>query len=269
VFCEDAIHTVKSGDTLYSLAKKYGVKQDDILKINNISDSSKIGIGQKLKIPNGTSVIQTTVSQTTAGTTTINHKVAGGETFFGIAKKYNITVDQILAANNFSKSYVLKLGTTIKIPGQKAASNNSTVNTTTVVSKTNTSTPINAIASKTPAINLKWPVVAKEASYMSGKLSGVALIGTLNEDVKCIANGNVISAGPYRGFGYVVIVQCADSYLYVYGGMDRLGVKVGERVLSGTTIGRLGVDAVSNKPQLFFMVYKNNKPVDPVLAPRT
>jgi murein DD-endopeptidase MepM/ murein hydrolase activator NlpD len=45
-------------------------------------------------------------------------------------------------------------------------------------------------------------------------------------------------------------------------------VKEGDRVVSGTELGRLGVDTVSGKPELFFMVYRNNSPVDPVKAPR-
>jgi septal ring factor EnvC (AmiA/AmiB activator) len=78
----------------------------------------------------------------------------------------------------------------------------------------------------------------------------------------------VLSAGPYRGFGRVVIIQVDGGYLYVYGGCESLSVKEGDRICPGTELGKLGIDAVSSKPQLFFMVYRSNTPIDPAKAPR-
>jgi septal ring factor EnvC (AmiA/AmiB activator) len=106
-------------------------------------------------------------------------------------------------------------------------------------------------------------------AYMTGKLNGVVLMGDRNEPVKSLTAGVVISAGPYRGFGKVVIIQVAGGYLYVYGGCESLSVREGDRVMAGTELGRLGMDALSEKPQLFFMVYRNSVSVDPALAPRS
>ncbi|MDR1863407.1 MAG: peptidoglycan DD-metalloendopeptidase family protein [Treponema sp.] len=103
---------------------------------------------------------------------------------------------------------------------------------------------------------------------MAGKLSGVVLAGEKTESVKSLTQGTVISAGPYRGFGRVAIVQVSGGYLYVYGGCESLSVKEGDKVVPGTELGRLGIDALSEKPQLFFLVYRNNTPVDPAKAPR-
>jgi septal ring factor EnvC (AmiA/AmiB activator) len=108
----------------------------------------------------------------------------------------------------------------------------------------------------------------KELAYMQGKLNGVLLQGERYEPVKSLTQGTVVSAGPYRGFGRIAIVQSAGGYLYVYGGCESLSVKEGDAVVPGTELGKLGVDAVSEKPQLFFMVYRNNTPVDPATAPR-
>jgi septal ring factor EnvC (AmiA/AmiB activator) len=58
------------------------------------------------------------------------------------------------------------------------------------------------------------------------------------------------------------------GYLYVYGGCESLSVKEGDRVAPGAELGRLGLDGVTSKPQLFLMVYKNNAPIDPAKAPR-
>jgi septal ring factor EnvC (AmiA/AmiB activator) len=103
---------------------------------------------------------------------------------------------------------------------------------------------------------------------MTGKLSGVVVTGEKSEPVTSLTQGTVVSAGPYRGFGRVAIVQVTGGYLYVYGGCESLTVKEGDRVSPGTELGKLGIDAVSEKPQLFFMVYRNNAPIDPSKAPR-
>jgi septal ring factor EnvC (AmiA/AmiB activator) len=66
----------------------------------------------------------------------------------------------------------------------------------------------------------------------------------------------------------VAIVQVTGGYLYVYGGCESLSVKEGDRIGPGTELGKLGIDAVSEKPQLFFMVYRSNTPIDPAKAPR-
>jgi septal ring factor EnvC (AmiA/AmiB activator) len=103
---------------------------------------------------------------------------------------------------------------------------------------------------------------------MTGKLSGVEITGVRAESVKSLTRGTVLSAGPYRGWGQVAIIQVEGGYLYVYGGCESLSVKEGDRVAPGTEVGKLGVDAKLNKPQLYFMVFRNNVPVDPARAPR-
>jgi septal ring factor EnvC (AmiA/AmiB activator) len=103
---------------------------------------------------------------------------------------------------------------------------------------------------------------------MTGRLYGVAILGERSEPILSLNHGTVVSAGPYRGFGQVVIVQVAGNYLFVYGGCESLSVREGDRVTPGLELGRLGIDAVSRKPQLFFLVYKNNTPIDPAKAPR-
>jgi septal ring factor EnvC (AmiA/AmiB activator) len=117
--------------------------------------------------------------------------------------------------------------------------------------------------------SINWPVAVKEMAYMTGKLDGVMLLGEKSETVKSLTQGTVVSAGPYRGFGKVVIIQRTGGYLYVYGGCESLNVKQGDRVAPGTELGKLGIDPVSIKPQLFLLVRQNNAPLDPAKAPRT
>jgi septal ring factor EnvC (AmiA/AmiB activator) len=54
----------------------------------------------------------------------------------------------------------------------------------------------------------------------------------------------------------------------VYGGLQEITSRPGENLSFGDEIGNLGTDSLSGKPQLYFMVYNKNIPVDPAKAPR-
>ncbi len=114
-----------------------------------------------------------------------------------------------------------------------------------------------------------WPVKTSEVSYISGKTNSVLLNAERGDNVTAVKGGSVIFSGLYRGFGQVVFVQPkASDYVYVYSGLDSINVKKGDSVEYGTVIGTVGVDTLSKKPQLNFMVFKNGNAVDPASAPR-
>lgn len=88
-------YTVKSGDSLYSIAKNYDVTVDAIKKENNLT-SNLLSIGQVLKIPT-TSVTETT------------YVVKSGDNLYSIARKFNTTVDNLKKLNNLT-SNLLSIG---------------------------------------------------------------------------------------------------------------------------------------------------------------
>ena len=278
LYGQEKVHIVQKGETFYSIARSYSMKAEDLMKHNGITDSSRLREGQRLNIPvsnqAGTPAAQTAAasnpvsspSSVTAAATT--YKVVKGDTFYSIARKFSVTVDAVRKVNNFSESYVLREGNSIKIPAGAQIAAGTQV---PVPSKANPiPRPVEPRETKPIALNpqLSWPVAAKELSYMTGKLSGVVITGAKTEPVKSLTRGTVLSSGLYRGFGKVAIVQVDGGFLYVYGGCESLSVKEGDKVGPGTELGKLGIDAVSNKPQLFFMVYKSNSPIDPAKAPR-
>jgi murein DD-endopeptidase MepM/ murein hydrolase activator NlpD len=267
IAAEEPVHVIQRGDTIYSIARSYGVRVEDVLSLNGMTDTDvlRIQVGQRIRIPGNA---QSSVSSVPAAAFT-EHRVAKGETFYGIARRYGITLQSLRNVNQVSESYILKEGDVLRIP-------------TTAVAGTSKTSPAPQGDRSTPAAgtvprltetrpmdaSIRWPVKAQEVSYMTGKLNGVVVVGEKSESIRNLIQGTVVSAGPYRGFGKVAIIQVAGGYLYVYGGCESLSVKVGDRVASGTELGKLGIDAVSEKPQLFLMVYRNNNPMDPARAPR-
>ncbi|MDR2741906.1 MAG: M23 family metallopeptidase [Treponema sp.] len=277
---EETVYVIQRGDTIYSLARTYKVKVQDILNLNGIDDAGIIRTGQRIRIP-GTSgeVSRGTVSASSQGQTLVDHRVTRGETLYGIARQYGISLQTLLGANNLSENYNLKAGDLLHIPQAGSpipvfsdpAPRVPPVETIPayIPPGSITGTEARSTVSRTLDISVPWPIIARETAYMTGKLNGVVLLGERNEPVKNLKEGVVISAGPYRGFGKVVIIQVTGGYLYVYGGCESLSVREGDMVKAGTELGRLGMDALSEKPQLFFMVYRNNVSVDPAVAPRS
>jgi LysM repeat protein len=243
LFADDLIHIVTRGETIYSISRSYSVSAEDLMKANNITDPSKLQAGSRLRIP---SAVATPVSENTRQTETrvVDYRVVRGDTLYSIARTNGISLQTLLEMNRFSSNHVLKAGDVVKIPAR-----NTPVETTSGL------------------YSLRWPVTPKDISYMTGQM-GVVVEGEYIESVKCLAQGNVISAGPWRKFGKVVIVETTGGYFYMYGGLESLSVNVGDKISPGTEVGKLGINSVSEKPQLFFMVFRSDTPVDPASAPR-
>ncbi|MDN7244530.1 LysM peptidoglycan-binding domain-containing protein [Planococcus shenhongbingii] len=100
-------YTVKAGDTLYSIAKKYNTTVAAIAAANKIPSPYVIRVGQVLTIPGKASPPPAAV---------IKYTVKAGDTLYSIARKYNTTVAKIAAANKIPSPYVIRIGQVLTIP---------------------------------------------------------------------------------------------------------------------------------------------------------
>ena len=89
----DNYYKVKSGDTLWSIARNYGINVNTLKEVNNL-DSNTLSIGQVLYIP---------VNEVEEVTNDI-YTVKIGDTLYSIARKYNLTVDELMKLNNKSNN---------------------------------------------------------------------------------------------------------------------------------------------------------------------
>ncbi|MDR2177907.1 MAG: LysM peptidoglycan-binding domain-containing protein [Treponema sp.] len=264
---EDVVHIVEKGETIYSIARSFNIDPGDLMILNNITDASRLQAGKRLTIPvNPIGITANTGEQQTVYR---EYRVSRNETLYSIAQTNSTTVQTLREANGFSQSYVLKEGDMIRVPvSAGAVTKSSGAGSVTSAGLAGSLNGVRQTTVRDVDSALRWPVTPREIVYMDGKLPGVMVTGERAEAVRSLTQGTVISAGPYRGFGRVAIVQVAGGYLYVYGGCESLSVKEGDRISPGTEIGKLGIDAVSDKPQLFFLVFLKDNPIDPSKAPR-
>lgn len=265
----ERVHVLKKGETLYGIAREYGVKYTDIIALNKIEDVKRLRVGQKIRIPGATAKAPDGTTGGGDGAVKPNdreeqriwtrYKVVAGDTLYGLARRHDTTVAELCERNKRSATAALKTGETLLVPSLSKADPIKT-----------TPAPIvdpRPMAEKRLSSELSWPIKARGVKYLEGKLPGVLVEGTRSESVLCASSGTVVSAGPYRGFGLVVIVRGDNGYLYVYGGCEALAVGEGDRVLRAAPLGTLGVDKLSGTAQLYFLVYKGDKAVDPAKAP--
>ncbi len=95
-------YTVKSGDTLSHIAKKYNISIHDLVKWNNIKNPNFIRVGQKLRI-NGSSSTQKIVT------------VKSGDTVSELANKYGSSVNQIKNWNNLTNINLIRAGQKLRV----------------------------------------------------------------------------------------------------------------------------------------------------------
>ncbi len=132
---EDEKYTVKEGQTLFSIARDFNIKVEDLLSANHFDKSTEIKVGQVIRIPKDKVIkpVETekvekkteTIQASSQSGDTYTHKVKQGETIYSIAREHAIEVSAIMEANGFDNSSVLKVGQEIIIPGTKEVKNDS------------------------------------------------------------------------------------------------------------------------------------------------
>lgn len=119
-------HTVQSGESLTSVARKYNMSVQDLAVLNGLSVTDGILINQKLKV-SGTPVKSSGSTSSSSGNTsssnsanTSTYKVQSGDTLTAIAKKLGVSNADIAALNSFNANSPLIAGQTIKVPATNA-----------------------------------------------------------------------------------------------------------------------------------------------------
>ena len=132
-------YTVQAGDNLIKIARKFGVKVNDLCEVNGISRSQILKVGQVLQIPGEkggsapsetvatkevnasiSSVVQPVSTQQTAApaaTGTQNYTVQAGDSYWKLARRFNSSVEELMSLNGTS-SDKLKIGLTIIVPNR-------------------------------------------------------------------------------------------------------------------------------------------------------
>lgn len=124
-------------------------------------------------------------------------------------------------------------------------------------------TPPENLATKRQALPLKG-VITTRFGQMDPQTeisaTGMKIQGISGQKVKAVRDGRILYAGPFKGFGFLVILEHSDGVHSLYGGMEKAEQDVGSYLSAGNTIGTLPEE---EEPQLYLEVRENGNPVNP------
>lgn len=234
-------YVVKSGDTLSGIAEKFGISVNTIRWANDLTaKTSKIQIGDELTI---------------LPVSGVEYTVKKGDTLSGIAHKYDVSQDDILAYNDIEAD-AIKIGTKLVLPNAEPI----TPKVAPVVKKTTTPT---AVVSKTTSDDSDDEAPTKFINPIPGAVltqgihdgNAVDFGAPTGTTVRAAADGTVIiakSSGYNGGYGQYIVINHNNGAQTLYAHLSSVAVSPGQTVSQGETIGKSGNSGRSTGPHLHY-----------------
>lgn len=278
-------HTVKKGDTLFSIGLEYGYYYKDIARANNIEAPYVIKIGQTLKLAdlkdktgiaeakpepvqqedgvitypintdgttNATNTATTAVIVSAPAVVAISEPKAIREPYSEQALKTSLPATKTITP----PTTTAKVNTDVKPAAE--------VNETKPQEKVEIKPEAKPAAEPAGALSWAWPTKGKVISgFNDSGNKGIDIAGSKGQPILAAAPGKVIYSGSdLRGYGKLVIIKHNNTYLSVYANNSNILVKEGQQVSAGQKIAEMG-DTDSNTVKLHFEIRQQGKSVDP------
>lgn len=228
------VYEVQPGDTLSSIASRYGVPVSWLMASNNLV-STTIYPGQKIFVVRDG----------------VLHTVKEGETLASIAAAYGVSAEKIAATNGLTLKDGLKPGQRLYIPNPAVVPE----------------------VEKLRESKFIWPVRGTLTSPFGPRIHPIYGIPSFHtgidiavpEGTKVLAadEGTVTFAGWQDGFGLLVVIDHGNGYETYYGHLSKILVVPGQKVSRGEVVALSGNTGLSTGPHLHFEVRLFGSPVDP------
>lgn len=176
-------HTVKSGESVYFLAKKYNVSESELFDLNPKLKGKVLALKTEVKIPNKKYKLEEKKPKFDIKKSVITekkdisntHLVAAKETIYSISKKYGITMESLCELNPELKTGNLKMGSVLKLP-KKEHENTLEEEVVTVIQKENRQDIKDTKTTEMPDnVTMVHKVLPKETLYKISKIYNVSV----------------------------------------------------------------------------------------------
>lgn len=249
-------YTVQIGDTVSSIASRFGLTVNTVLWANNLSAYSLIRPGDTLSILPYSGLL---------------YSVKSGDTISKIAKTYDISTENIIAQNKLNENIGLKIGQKLILPGAKK------ITTSSSVAKTNTNSSYTGVSvikdlvkappATSSAGSMAWPAVGHRITqYFSWRHNGIDIANKVGTAIYAAEAGTVeIAAGGWNGgYGNTILINHGGGKKTRYGHLSKLYVEVGDKVEKGENIGAMGSTGRSTGSHLHFEIIINGTRYNPL-----
>ncbi|MCW5747715.1 MAG: M23 family metallopeptidase [Alphaproteobacteria bacterium] len=247
-----AIYVVQDGDTLDSVAGRFGVPPQRIVERNSLKPSDKLSSGQWLEIPNARVIEQP------SDTAAAPPSAPSSSTPPPSSSDGRVTSSELPPPPGGTPAPAPKPMTGTLPPGSGSPG---------------APQPVPIPAAGAPAApkvaHFDWPLRGTTlqgfgARPDGGRNDGLNIGAAKGTPVKASEGGSVAYVGnEVRGLGNLVLLSHPGGYVTAYAHLDQASVKKGATVKKGQTIGTVGQSGGVTQPQLHFEIRQRNKPVDP------
>jgi len=248
-------YIVGDGDTISSIAKKFGISVNTILWSNNLTAFSLIRAGNKLTI---------------LPISGVTYVVRSGDTVGKIARNFGIEENKIFQYNSIRSANSLVIGQTIIIPGGKQIPAGSTTVAKVISNKAN-----NVVAVIEKLVNprkapdsgsaMLWPTEGHRITqYFSWRHTGLDIANKVGTPLYAAADGKVEFSGWSNGYGNNIVINHGGGKKTRYAHASKLFVKVGDTVERGEQIAAMGSTGNSTGPHIHFEVMINGTKYNPL-----
>lgn len=229
-------HTVASGETLFSLGRKYGISPFAIAEANGLPRDAQLTSGQRVRIPGG--------GKATSAKKAPNAPKPAEEEVAEAPAAEAPAASAAETANDTASSETAAPAAEAEAPKQSAAVDG--------------------------APGMRWPVRGKVISGFGPKSNGLKNEGINiavpeGTSIRAAESGIVAYAGnELKGYGNLVLIRHDNGYVTAYAHAKELFVKRGDTVKRGDVIAKAGQTGSVSSPQLHFEVRKGATALDPM-----
>jgi len=239
-------HTVEAGDTVSSIAQKFGLKSSTILWSNNLSSYSYIRPGDILTI---------------LPTDGISYKIKSGDTVSKIAKKYGTEEEKIIGFNKLVDATDIAIGETIIVPDGKIAPVYTSTRRTWAPSTSYKPAPSGQRSSG----KMLWPTNGRVITqYYNWRHTGLDIDGNYSSPLYASESGTVESVGWLGGYGLQILINHGNGTKTRYAHASKIFVSNGQKVSRGETIAMMGTTGRSTGTHIHFEVIINDRKQNPL-----
>lgn len=246
-------YEVQEGDTLGTIAEKFGVTIDTIRWSNPDeikSEKTVIKPGQIVRVPPVTGIV---------------HKVKSGETVYSVAKKYGINAQAIVdfPFNEFTndETFALAVGQELVVPDGVMPDVQPWSPTSSLA---RVMTPSAGIVSATGS--WIWPAAGSISQRFYPWHKGIDIANRSGGSILAADSGVVVTAGwpDNSGYGNRVMIDHGNGYQTLYAHLSRISVSVGQTVNRGDVIGLMGSTGRSTGTHLHFEIRSSSGNINPL-----
>jgi murein DD-endopeptidase MepM/ murein hydrolase activator NlpD len=263
--------SVAPGDTLWKISSEAGISVEALAAANHLTLNATLHPGQMLTIP--------TLEPAIARAPQATHEIVAGDTLWSISRASGIRPETLAAANHLSPDQVLHLGQRLVVPAVDRTApwlstpperhgNHALLRRPGVQAAPTSPSPVG------DARSLEEPSEGLITSRFGWRLhpifgtrefhTGLDIANRVGTPIRAAESGMVRFVGWMGGYGRLIVVAHANGFETSYSHLSSMLVALGQRVVRGDLLGRMGNSGWSTGPHLLFEVRRNGVPLDPL-----